>query len=223
MTRDWLLHRTMNQRLALVALLLGAGAFAIGQPTSGARVTIDTQELAALVQGEVDHVTPTELADWLIAGRSDFRLIDLRDATDFATYHVPSAERLAVSDLPAASLPRNERIVLYSAEGIHSAQAWFFLKAQRYPAVYILLGGLKAWQEEVLFPIQPAAAASPAELAAFARVVEIAQHFGGGPRAAASGEARLAAAAAPALPRPTVAPPAPVGGSAAPKKKKEGC
>ena len=214
----------LSGRLAVFAALLGVGALAIGDPRSAGRVTVDTRELAAIVQGEVDHVTPAELADWLIAGRNDFRLIDLREAAEFAAYHIPNAENLTVTGLVAAELPRNEKIVLYSAEGIHSAQAWFFLAAQRYPAVYILLGGLKAWQEEVLFPVQPAAGASPAELASFARAAEVAKHFGGGPRAATAGEAQLASAAPPALPTPTVvAPPAPVAGGAAPKKKKEGC
>lgn len=214
----------LSGRLAILAALLGVGALAIGDPRSAGRVTLDTRELAAIVEGEVDHVTPAELADWLIQGRDDFRLIDLREAKEFATYHVPNAENLTVTGLVAAELPRNEKIVLYSAEGIHSAQAWFFLAAQKYPAAYILLGGLNAWQEQVLFPVQPGAGASPAELAAFARAAEVAKHFGGGPRAATAGNAQLAAVAAPTLPTPAVvAPAAPAAGGAAPKKKKEGC
>ncbi len=221
---DWLARRNGNQRLALVALLLGAGALAIGDVDSGGRVTLDTRELAAIVEGELDHVTPEELADWIVAGRADYRLIDLRAADEFDRYRIPGAERVAIPDLLDAGLSRDERIVLYSEEGIHAAQAWMLLKAHRFPAVYILLGGLAGWQEHVLYPVEPVADAPIAERAAFARAAEIARHFGGGPRAATTAGAALA----PALPTPEppriaapVAPPA--GARPAAKRKREGC
>jgi rhodanese-related sulfurtransferase len=219
---EWLARRSGNQRLALVALLLGAGALAIGDVDSGGRVTLDTRELAAIVEGELDHVTPEELADWIVAGRADYRLIDLRAADELERYRIPGAERVAISGLLDAGLSRDERIVLYSEEGIHSAQAWMLLKAHRYPAVYILLGGLAGWQEHVLYPVEPAADAPIAERAAFARASEIARHFGGAPR--------TAAAAVEALPPPTgedgIAPPrvAPPPSSKRPvRARREGC
>lgn len=224
----WLARLPLSGRLALVAAALGAGALLIGTPITGTTVTLDPRELARLVEGEMDHVTPEQLADWLIAGRQDFRLIDLRPAGDYAAYHVPGAENLAITalgDPRVAGLPRNEKIVLYSEEGIHSAQAWFLLEARRYPAVYILLGGLHQWQERVLFPVEPATGATAAERAAFALAAERARYFGGAPRAAASaaadGAPRLAA---PAPQLPSVAPPAaPPPTGAATRKKKEGC
>ena len=215
----------LSGRLAVLLASLGIGALLIGDPTKGTSVTLDTQDLAAIVQGEVDHVEPAELADWLIAGRQDFRLIDLRDEADFAAYSIPGAERIPIVALEAAGLPRNEKIVLYSEEGIHSAQAWFLLKAKQYPAVYILLGGLSQWTEQVLYPVEPAADASPAERIEFAKAAERARFFGGGPRAAASPAAGGLATVAPSAPAlPKVAPPPPAPGPAGAKKgKKEGC
>ncbi len=212
-----------NQKLALVALALGLGALVVGSPKSG-KVTIDERELAAMVEGEVDHVTPDELADWIVAGRQDYRLIDLRSAAEYAEYHIPQAENLPITALADADLARNEKIVLYSAEGIHSAQAWFLLKAKKFPAVYILLGGLKQWTEQVVFPETPAETATPAERIAFAGAAERARFFGGAPRAAA-GAAAVAGApavAAPAMPK-VAPPPAPTPAGALAKKKKEGC
>ncbi len=222
---SWLARLTLSQRLALVAALLGLGALLVGNPFTRGRITLDERELAALVEGEVDHVTPGELADWIVTGRQDFRLIDLRSEADFASYHVPNAERLAITDLADADLPRNEKIVLYSAEGIHSAQAWFLLKAKQYPAVYILLGGLSQWTEQVLYPVEPAADAGPAERIEFAKAAERARYFGGGPRAAAAPAAGALATVAPTAPAlPKVAPPPPATGPAGTKKnKKEGC
>ena len=212
-----------NQKLALLAVALGLGALVLGGPRAG-KIVLDERELAAIVEGEVDHVTPDELADWIVAGRQDFRLIDLRTEAEYAEYHIPQAERLAITALADADLARNEKIVLYSAEGIHSAQAWFLLKAKKFQAVYILLGGLKQWTEQVVFPESPAESASPAERIAFARSAERARYFGGAPRAAAVGGTATAAPAvfAPAMPR-AVPPPAPPPGGVAAKKKKEGC
>ena len=220
---------TGNQRLALLAVVLGLGALVIGTPRSG-KIVLDERELAAIVEGELDHVTPDELADWIVAGRQDFRLIDLRTAAEYAEYRIPQAENLAITALADADLARNEKIVLYSAEGIHSAQAWFLLKAKKFPAVYILLGGLKQWTEQVVFPESPAESAGPVERIAFAKAAERAKYFGGAPRAAAVAGALAPApgasgdigASAPGLPK-VVPPPAPAPGGAAAKKKKEGC
>jgi rhodanese-related sulfurtransferase len=223
MIRDRFARLSTNARLAAVALLLGAGALAAGDPARGSRVTLDTAELAAMVEGEVDHVTPDALASWILEGRQDYRLIDLRPQADFDAYHVPTAERLSIPELVAAKLPRNEKIVLYSAEGIHSAQAWFLLAAQRYPAVYILLGGFAQWQQQVLYPETPPDGASPGERADFARAAERARFFGGAPRAASAPGADPAPLLAPATPPRSVPPPAPRPGVGGVKKKKEGC
>ena len=221
-----------NQKLALLAVALGLGALVLGGPEPG-KIVLDERELAAIVEGELDHVTPDELADWIVAGRQDYRLIDLRTAAEYAEYHIPQAENVAITALADSDLARNEKIGLYSAEGIHSAQAWFLLRAKKFAAVYILLGGLKQWTEQVVFPEAPAESAGPAERIAFAKAAERAKFFGGASRAPAVAGAMVGAAAAPGasgaigagaptLPK-VVPPPAPVPAGAAAKKKKEGC
>lgn len=217
-----------NQKLALLAVALGLGALVLGGPESG-KIVLDERELAAIVEGELDHVTPDELADWIVAGRQDYRLIDLRTAAEYAEYHIPQAENVAITALADSDLARNDKIVLYSAEGIHSAQAWFLLKAKKFPAVYILLGGLKQWTEQVVFPASPGESAGPAERIDFAKAAERAKFFGGASRAAAVAGASAApgangeiGASAPTLPK-VVPPLAPAPGGAAVKKKKEGC
>lgn len=221
------LQWTLNRALAAVALLLGVVAIA-GNPYRGSTVSIDTQELATIVDSKVDHVTVQELADWIIQGRTDYRLIDLRSESEYAAYHVPTAENVPVAQLPGYGLGRNEKIVLYSEGGIHSAQAWFLLRAQKYQGAYILFGGLEAWKDEVLYPVAPAVA-TPQRNAAFERTAQVARFFGGGPRAAsaaADSGAAIALPAMPAAPNAAVASPqSPAGGGVAvPKKKrKEGC
>jgi hypothetical protein len=96
------------------------------------------------------------------------------------------------------------------------------LRAKRYPAVYILLGGISQWREQVLYPVAPAEGATEAERLAFAGRAERARHFGGAPRAAAAGGPAPELLPAPAAP-PTVAPPLAAPAASAVKKKKEGC
>jgi len=209
---------SLNQKLGALALALGTLAL-VSQPQRGPFVKLDARELAAVVEQEVDHVTAPELAGWIIEGRADYRLLDLRPAADYATYHIPTAENVELTGLADYPLLRNEKIVLYSEGGIHSAQAWMLLRARGYEAVYMVLGGLDAWQDEVLFP-SPLPDASPQDRARFERAAQVAKFFGGEARGA--GDA--AAAAKVELPKLTAPPPTP--GPATPvtrRKKKEGC
>jgi rhodanese-related sulfurtransferase len=210
---------TANRKLAMLAVVLGTIAL-FAQPHRGPFVKLDSRELASVVEAEVDHVTATELAAWIVEGRADYRLLDLRTQQEYAAYHIPTAENVPLTGLADYPLLRNEKIVLYSEGGIHSAQAWMLLRAQGYDAVYMVLGGLDAWKDEVLFPSLPADAAPPAR-AQFERAAQVAKFFGGEARVGGDAAAPTAGAE---LPKLTAPPPMP--GPATPvakKKKKEGC
>ncbi len=214
---------TMKRRLAAIGVLLGAVAM-LGQPLRGHVVTIDTQELAALVEGKVDHVLPEELAAWIIQGKSDYRLVDLREPDAFAEYHIPTAENIPLAQVTTAGLPRNEKIILYSDGGIHAAQAWMLMRVQGYVGSTTLFGGLDGWKEDVVFPIAPTEPTAQ-QAAQFERALQVAQFFGGRGRAAsAGGDTQTLSIAAPVAPKSTVSGPAtPKAGAPAKKKKKEGC
>lgn len=213
------LKLTLNQKLALVAAVLGVLALFAGNPYRGHTTTIDVKELGLLVEKETDHVSVDELADWIIKGKSDFRLIDVRSAKEFEQYHIPSAENIPVGSLLDGGLMRNEKIILYSEGGIHAAQAWFLLKAQRYKNVYILKDGLAEWKDRILFP-SLSENASAEEKAAFEKRKAVSAFFGGSPRTGTAVAAATPQLAMPKLEMPTAAAPS---GGAAPKKKKEGC
>ncbi|MFN8095639.1 MAG: rhodanese-like domain-containing protein [Vicinamibacteria bacterium] len=219
----WLQTLTLNQKLAILALALGG--LAVFAKVAPARTTrVHEKELLTAAERKEDHVTPQELAAWIVEGRADYRLVDVRDAKAFAEYHIPTAENVPLATVADGSLGRTENVVLYGEGGIHAAQAWMVLKGRGYTSVRTLLEGLDGWKAEVLFPVQPVSPA-PDEAARFERAVQLAKFFGGQPRAAAASGAEPAplAVAAPAL--PSVAPPTLPGGgaTAAPRKKKEGC
>lgn len=209
-----------NVRLGLLACLLGLIAAFAGNPYSGARVTLDTVELAGIVEREVDHVDAVDLADWIIQGKTDYRLIDLRSKEDFSEYHIPGAENVPLAELPNYGLARNEKIVLYSGGGIHSAQAWFLLKAEGYKAVYMLLGGLNDWKDSVLFPFVPSDP-DPEQRASLEKMKEVSRFFGGSPQTGNNEEETYEVKPLPELQSP-VLPDKPVV-SPAKSRKKEGC
>lgn len=206
------------RKLAVALAGLGAIAAVAGNPYRDGKVTVDTKKLASLTASTADHVEANEVASWIIAGRADYTLIDLRNAGEYATYHIPGARNVPLDELDATVAPPTEKLVLYSDGGIHGAQAWMLLKAQGFKSVYSIYGGLDAWKNNVLFPAAPAES-TPDAKEAFAKRAQVAKYFGGSPRGEeASPDAQML------LPPPT-APVLPDG--AAPvvhkRKKKEGC
>lgn len=216
----WLSKLTLNQKLGVLALALGALAvFADVAP--GHTITLNAKELLTAVERREDHVAPAELAAWIIEGRSDYRLVDIRDPQAFAEYHIPTAENVPLATLLDGALGRTDKIVLYGEGGIHAAQGWTALEGQGYTQAYTLLEGLDAWRDEVLFPAMPQNA-SAEEQARFERAARVAKFFGGQPRAAGPGAEPLplpSQAAAPAVAAPTL----PAGARGGPKRKREGC
>lgn len=172
---------SLNQKIAVVTLLLGLIAIFAGNPYQGNYTRIDAKEIAIIVQKELDHITAEELADWIIKEKSDFRLIDLRSENEFSEYHIPKAENIQLIDLNNYTFLPTEKIILYSEGGIHSAQAWFLMIARGYKNVYMLKGGLDEWKEKILFPII-SENATPDEIKNFERIKEVSKYFGGSPQ-----------------------------------------
>jgi rhodanese-related sulfurtransferase len=216
--KNILSNLSLNKKLALLVLILGFLALFAGSPYKGTETRVDASELAMIVQKEVDHVASDELAGWIVQGKADYRLLDLRNEKNFGEYHIPTAENVPLTSLNEAQLGRNEKIILYSDGGIHSAQAWFLLKAEGYKGVYILRGGLEEWKDQILFP-RLADKATPAEVAAFEKTKLLSKFFGGTPQVGGAAEAATPKMALPKLESPSTAQPK----AAAGKKKKEGC
>jgi hypothetical protein len=123
-----------------------------------------------------------------------------------------------LAELNEYPLLRNEKIILYSEGGIHSAQAWMLLKAKGYKGVYMLFGGLEEWTDKILFPklsLNPTAD----QFASFEKMKEVSKFFGGSPQTGGTAEEVSTNKPMPKLEMPN--------GTSAPKagkkKKKEGC
>lgn len=169
---------SLNKKLALIGITLGVIALFAGDPYGGTTIKVNEKDIALSTVGNSDKVSVTELADWIIKGKSDFELVDLRNEVKFNEYTIPGSQCIPLPQISSSELLRNQKIVLFSDDDVAASQAWFILKSKKYKGVYILDGGLEAWKEKVLFPKAPING-SKDELAVFEKMKEVAKYFGG--------------------------------------------
>jgi rhodanese-related sulfurtransferase len=187
--------------MASAAALAGALAPLAGSPYRAARGAspvaprLDVAALAREVADQADHVSAVELATWIRARRPGLRVIDVRTASEYAAFHIPSAEHVPLEQLAATQFGPGETVVLYSELGVHGGQAWVLLRALGHRRVLFLRGGLVEWLDDVMSPAI-AADAPPEAQAKFAAVAELSAWFGGTPRRIATGPAAVAPGAA---------------------------
>lgn len=152
----------IRRALAILAALGGLLA-AIVDRSPG----IDAAQLAKSIAAEEDHVTALELAQWIRDRKPHLRVIDLRAEKEFAAFHLPRAERIAIEAIPSTRFDRGDTLVLISDGGAHAAQAWVLLRALGHQNVYFLRGGIGEWLDEVMHPAKP---------------TELTRYFGSTPR-----------------------------------------
>ncbi len=196
--------------LAGLAILLGVVALIIGNPIKTKSTGTDNIEITAqkVADNQVGSLKVQELADWLIEGRRDYKLVDLRNADEYAKFYLPGAMNLPINEFSKDYFLKTDKVVLYSDNDKDAADAWLILKNAGYYAVYVIYDGVGKWQREVLFPKRPPNA-SPEELREFNKRAEIALYLGGKPYGYTPGVAPV-----------KTAPPAPAAPAGAPAKKK---
>lgn len=164
-----------------VTLVLGLLAAWAGTPDRSRNARLDVQSLARAVEHEDDHVTALELAEWIRDRRPGLRVVDIRSSGEFEALHIPTAERIPLTDLAKTPFRRDETIVLYSEGGAHAGQGWVFLRALGYTQVYFLRGGLREWLDDVMSPTFPIAADDSGRKI-IAHNSDLSRYFGGSPR-----------------------------------------
>jgi rhodanese-related sulfurtransferase len=141
-----------RKRVGILGIILGIFAIFAGSPFDKAKTNVNIKEMSLINTEEIVNVTVDKLADDIIKSKYDYRLIDLRESSDYLKYNIPTSENFSVANILNSDLMRNENIILYSDNDIEAAQAWFLLKANDYNSISILEGGMNRWKEEILFP-----------------------------------------------------------------------
>jgi len=138
--------------VASVALVLAAAAAAVGTPEPRAGSEARVRALASEIEHEADHVTALELAELIRQRRPHLRLLDIRADSEYAAYHIPTAEQFSLSHVADARFDPRETLVIYSEGGAHAAQAWVLLRMNGLRNVYFLRGGILEWMDDVMNP-----------------------------------------------------------------------
>ena len=92
----------LNGKTVAAATLVFLG-IVLAMATTIARGTgagpVNAPALVQTIVKEEDHVTPGQLAQWLIEKRTDFQLIDIREPWQFDDYHIPTAVNIPLAEL----------------------------------------------------------------------------------------------------------------------------
>jgi len=113
---------------------------------------VDVAEAAARSD---DRMSVEELAGWIVEGRGDFTLVDVRTPADFEAGQIADATNIPIAMLATeealASMPTDRKVVVYSNGSENAAKATVMLRLSGISA-YVLVGGYNAWHERVLNP-----------------------------------------------------------------------
>lgn len=176
------------------------------------------QQVAQIVARQDDRVPVDDLARWLIEGRKDFILVDVRPAADYEKGHIEGAQNLLVTELVTPEklegLPTDRKVIVYSQGSEVAGQAVVLLRLAGYDA-NLLLGGYNFWARHVLNPdISPTL--GDGEYPAVPEQQAIACYFIGGDKTAQAPRKPVVPAFVPPVSQPAATP-------ALPPPSHEGC
>ncbi len=159
----------MNIRQILSVLLIMLGTIAAILPSKSTKFRKFTaDELNLEVTKDTYYISADELAHLLITGDPSFQLIDIRTEADADTMltramNIPADSVLSIN-YEWMLYQRIKKTILYS-DDVEAMQAvWKKLKYQGYPNIYLLRGGLNAWNQDILDPKYPGPSAPQDEI-----------------------------------------------------------
>ena len=146
----------MKKVLKTTLVSLSAASIVACAPADKTEVSL--LDVAHAAARQDDRVSVEDLAGWLVEGRGDFILVDVRMPADFDKGNIQGAENIPIAKLVSpetlASLPTDRRVVVYSNGSENSAKATTMLRLSGIDA-HLLTGGYSAWHEKVLNPDIP--------------------------------------------------------------------
>jgi len=116
---------------------------------------VSLTDIAQAAAQQDDRESVEDLANWLIEGRGDIKLIDVRSPEDFEKGSIAGAENIPIAQIVSQEvlqrLPSDRMIIVYSNGSENAAKAAVLLRLSGIDA-HLLAGGYKAWHERVLNP-----------------------------------------------------------------------
>lgn len=172
------MKKKINLVLAGVAILLGLILALV--PTREASISIES--LQSQIQQTPDRVTPYQIAQWIIEGRNDFAVLDLRTAEAFEHTTISGALSVPITEIvdfitSKRIKPQEQMLFLLGESEAEAAQAALLLKSSGYKT-YIIQDGYQGWVR-MLQPSIPDTLTSREELRALQKKQTVAAHLRG--------------------------------------------
>lgn len=143
----------MKNTIKATLLSLSVASVAACGPSNKPGASLADVAQAAARQN--DRVSVEDVAGWLIEGRGDFKLIDVRSSKDYENGKIDDAENIPIAQLVTEdvlqSLPKDRMVVVYSNGSENGAKAEVLLRLSGFDA-HVLAGGYNAWHERILNP-----------------------------------------------------------------------
>jgi sulfur-carrier protein adenylyltransferase/sulfurtransferase len=149
--------RLAGKRLAAAVILVLAALLALAATMAQGTGAgpMNAEGIAQAIDAEKDHVTPGELARWILDKRQDYQLIDIRPPWQFDDYRIPTAINIPLAalfqDAGWKQLSRGKKVVLYGFGAGHAAQAQLLLTMKGYQA-FSLRDGITDWWLLIMTP-----------------------------------------------------------------------
>jgi len=142
----------------LKTTLVSLSAASITACAPADKTDVSLLDVAQAAARQDDRVSVEELANWLIEGRGDFILVDVRMPADFDQGSIQGADNIPIAQLVSpetlAGLPTDRRVIVYSNGSENAAKATTMLRLSGIDA-HLLTGGYNAWHEKILNPDIP--------------------------------------------------------------------
>jgi uncharacterized protein len=175
----------MKARAIAFTSVLLAGGLAVaaasvwGPPPRQVKLRVDQERLP--------QVAPAELAQWIIEGRRDFVVVDLRGNAAYQASHVRDAVHCGTchEDKDAAHeaqqgdhfVDLSKKLVLYADSGATPLELPPIVA--RNARLHVLAGGFAAWQRDILAPVALTGVSDRDELEARQRHEAVRAFFAG--------------------------------------------
>jgi rhodanese-related sulfurtransferase len=167
----------IRRALALCALILGAAAPLVQMGDAAP----ERDAAAMTAEREADEVTAIQVARWIREHKSGLRVIDLRPAADFKSYHIPGSVNRSLQTVVSRDASVDDTVVLLADNGSHADEARARIHHDSNGKVFILRGGIDEWLAEVMNPVL-STTATPEQERAFEEQAALSRYFGGQPR-----------------------------------------
>ena len=99
------------------------------------------------------EISVEETRDLLAARPDDVVLIDVREPFEHQTARIEGAELIPMRQIPenvgGASLPKGKHLLIHCHHGGRSLRVTEYLRAQGYPRVTNVAGGIHAWSQRI--------------------------------------------------------------------------